>query len=447
MRTAFFIFYSMKITLINPPIEDFYITSVRRQPLGLLYIASVLVANGLDVELINCHTPKKHKLQIPDKFFYLQKFIGHKNPLYKFPFGLYQRFGMSTEAVREKIKKSKGEIFLISSLFSTYHEEVEDIISMVKKCHPGKIVVAGGYHPSLFPNKFIQRTEVDAVIVGEGEKGVLKLLSQVERGEFQRGCIIETREAEKKLDKLIFPDRSFLLERDFTFYKKRSTPIIGSRGCPNKCSFCTSRKFWDGHYAARSIENILEEIEQCIKNYNITHYNFEDDNLFINSERAVEFLESLIGFQEKNKIALDFSAMNGVSIEKLDKGIVKLMFRAGFKELNISLVTSSVRHQIKLDRPFSTFKFTEIAEASKKMGMNVRAYYILGLPKQEKNELLDTIKYLRDLEVQSFPSVYYNITDKEDEWKVQRSSAFYNETGRLSREDLIYLFNYNYLNY
>lgn len=435
----------MKITLINPPIEDFYITSVRRQPIGLLYIASYLKKMGHEVELINCHTPKKHKLEIPAQLSYLKEFIDHKKSDFRFPFGHYQRFGMSYQAIREIIKNTNSELYLISSLFSTYYEEVEEIISLIKKYHPKKLIAAGGYHPSLFPEDFIRRTGVDAVIKGEGEYGVTELIQRIKSENLNPETIIEYTNPIKELDGLLFPDRTFLLERDFNFYKKRGTAIIASRGCPNSCSFCTSRKFWNGFYNSRSIENVIEEIDQCVHDFQIRQFNFEDDNLFINKERAKVFLEGLIRYQELKKISLDFSAMNGISIENIDAEIINLMNKAGFKELNLSLVTSSIKHQKKLNRPFSTFKFNEIVNAASSRGMNVRAYYILGLPKQDKSEIVDTINYIRSLKVQSFPSVFYNITEKHEEWKMQRSSAFYNETEYLSRKDLIHLFNYNYL--
>lgn len=434
----------MKVSLINPPIEDFYITSVRRQPLGLLYLASLLKGYGHEVELINCHTPKKHIVQLPSKFSYLNAFKNRKEDLYKFPFGEYQRFGMSSEAIDLNIKKSKADLFLISSLFTTYYEEVEDIITVVRKYHPESLIVAGGYHPSLFPEQFIRRTEVDAVIVGEGELGIIKLIELINNGTFKNGMIIKTGEFITNLNELPFPDRALLKDRDFNFYRKKGTAIIASRGCPNKCSFCTSRMFWNGNYNFRSLDNVIKEIDDCVKKYGVTQFNFEDDNLFTDKKRAIMFLNSVKMYQEKNKIKLDLSAMNGVSIENIDKEVIGLMYRSGFSELNISLVTSSVKQQKRLDRPFNTLKFSEIATAGKKAGMNIRAYYILGLPNQEKSEVLDTINYLKDLNVQAFPSVYYNITENVAEWKVQRSSAFFNETKYLSRADLIYLFNYNY---
>ena len=82
----------MNLIFINPPIEDFYYTSIRRQPLGLLYIMAAAENSGHNVLLINGHTGKKKIMPMPEKFAYLNKFITSNNPDYTFPFKNYYHF-------------------------------------------------------------------------------------------------------------------------------------------------------------------------------------------------------------------------------------------------------------------------------------------------------------------------------------------------------------------
>jgi len=133
--------------------------------------------------------------------------------------------------------------------------------------------------------------------------------------------------------------------------------------------------------------------------------------------------------------------MNGISLEKIDNEIIVLMKKAGFSELNISLVTHSAEIQKVEKRPFSSEKFKSIAESARRCSMNVRGYFILGLPGQSYREIKDTVSFLKSIDVKIFPSVYYNIYSSADEWKMQRSSAFYNESEMLSRDDLFRCFN------
>jgi len=217
--------------------------------------------------------------------------------------------------------------------------------------------------------------------------------------------------------------------------------MITSRGCPNRCDFCTGKIIWGKSYRVRSIESVLSEIDECINKFDVKIINFEDDNIFALKSRSVELLKEMYNFQRLLNVGLDFTAMNGISIEQLDEEILNLMKQAGFRELNISLVSHSERLQKQYNRPFNSQKFADIANIAKGLGMNVRSYFILGLPDQTKEEIEDTISFLKSLDVKIFPSVYYNVNTHKDQWKMQRSSAFFNETEHLCRDDLFYLYN------
>jgi radical SAM superfamily enzyme YgiQ (UPF0313 family) len=442
----------MKICFINPPIQDFYSTSIRRQPLGILYILGSIKSAGHSVSFINCHSPKKHKLPIPDDFFYLYKYISNSNPAFSFPFKNYCHFGLSFQEIERQIKSTDADIYFISSLFTPYFQETDKIIHIIKRLNPISKITVGGYHAALYPEYYLRNLDVDFVIEGEGEQSSVKLLDCLINNKdllkvpnlayLEKDRIIKTGKKNiKDIDKISFPSREFLKERDFKMYKKRAVSMITSRGCPNSCDFCTGKIIWGKNYRARSIESVLSEIDECMKQFNINMINFEDDNIFALKSRAVELLKALYKFQRKNDVVLDFTAMNGISIEQLDEEILNLMKQAGFRELNISLVSLSRRLQEKYGRPFNSEKFADIANIAKGFGMNVRSYFILGLPDQTREEIEDTIHFLKNLNVKMFPSVYYNVNSPKYQWKMQRSSAFFNETEHLCRDDLFNLYN------
>ena len=149
---------------------------MRRQPLGLLYIASALKDRGHIVSLINCHTPKSSTIDFPEEFAYLKKYLYSDEDL-KFPFNNYNHFGMSFQEIDRQIKQSEAEIFFISSLFTTYYQEVCKIISIIKSRKKNCIIVVGGYHAALYPEFFLKTCEVDYVITGEGDISAVKLLN------------------------------------------------------------------------------------------------------------------------------------------------------------------------------------------------------------------------------------------------------------------------------
>ena len=375
----------MDTCFINPPIEDFYYTSIRRQPLGLLYIMSAVENKGHKVILINGHTNKKKIMPIPDKMSFLEKYISSKDKDYSFPFRNYYHFGMSFDEIRNRVRKSSAQIYFISSLFTTYHEETEKIINIIQKEKPSASIAAGGYHASLYPEYFLKSLNIDYVIFGEGETASVELLdylqgkisiSEVSNLFYKSNNEILSNpiKYEKNLDDITIPARAYLMNRDFKMYKSRAVSMITSRGCPNRCSFCSSRNMWGNMLRKRSIENILNEIEICMKNYDVQWFNFEDDNLFSNFKRSEQLLKSLAKLKMENR-KIQFTAMNGISIENINEDILELMKSAGFREINLSLVTGSHELQKKIKRPFNTEKFTHIVKKANQLGMNTRAYF------------------------------------------------------------------------
>jgi anaerobic magnesium-protoporphyrin IX monomethyl ester cyclase len=442
----------MRACFINTPIQDFYYTSIRRQPLGLLYIMAYLETAGHEVTLINGHSLKRHAIPLPEEFSYLTRYIESGDPTLAFPFARYCHFGMSFDEIQKRIAQSHAEIFFISCMFTPYYEESDRVIAMVRESAPGAIIVVGGYHSALYPEYYLQTGGADFVIQGEGEESAVALLRALESGaglshvpnlvwRDGHGIVRNERRVIDGIDRLPRPARKYLAQRDFRAYRRRAAAMITSRGCPNRCGFCSSGVIWGRGQRLRSVDAVLDEIRECAEELGATMIIFEDDNIFSSPGRAADLLGGLAAYQAKSGIALDLAAMNGVSLEGMDEGMVELMRGAGFRELNISLMSHSGELQAAQGRPFDSARFARFARAGRRAGMNVRAYFILGLPGQTAREVRDTVEFLKGLDVSVFPSVYYNVRAPRSQWKMQRSSAFYNETKELSRDDLMRLFN------
>ena len=441
----------MKICLVNPPVRDFYTTSVRRQPLGLLYIASCVRERGHDVALVNGHSPKHSDLPLPSFFDYLRPFIDHPDRQLRFPFPLYRHYGMSFQEMTRRIKSTQPDMVMVSSLFTPYHHDAEELMKIARDVCPGAVIVAGGHHPTLHPEYLLSENLADFIIAGEGEVPAARLADVMENGGslndvpglvwMDKGTIHRNKLFHPDIDDLPFPARDLLSRRDFSFYRTKMVSILAGRGCPHNCAFCTARSVFGAGRRSRHTESIIAEIEQCVDHYETNVINFEDDNIFADKSRAEDLLNSMADFRKKKNKELDLTAMNGISIEHVDDSIIGLMADAGFREINISLVSASREVQKSSGRPFDSNRFSHVVNAAKKMDLNIRAYFILGLPDQTGDEIEQTISFLENMNVQYFPSVYYDVTSPRNEWAMQRSSAFYNETEHLKREDLVRWFN------
>jgi len=454
----------MKILLIQPPIQDFYKTSIRTQPIGLAYLAASLVTHGHEVEILDGQTEKKKSIPIPSELSYLRDFYPFNDHS---PFKLYTgyyHFGMGWKEIGQKIKDSNADVFGISSSFTPYHGEALEIARIIKEWDRRKIVVLGGAHVSCDPEGVLQSPAVDYALMGEGEKRFPLLLEQIEKqgggnikdidgigyrkdGEIQ---INPLQSFIQDLDSLPPPARELLDPDRYRMRKKRSTMIITSRGCPHGCAYCSTHLVMGTSFRTRTPEAILKEMVECRKGYGIQTFDIEDDNFTFDQERAKKLMSLIIkNFGEDR---LELSAMNGVSFASLDEELLKLMKRAGFRTINLSFVSTSPLTKEKMGRPKPTTEFDKILKKAEQIGLRVIAYAIFGMPGQTIEEMLDTLIYLMGKRVLIGPSVYYPtpgtplferckregiLPSNLSQW---RSSAFPLETKEFNRLDLLTLF-------
>jgi anaerobic magnesium-protoporphyrin IX monomethyl ester cyclase len=453
----------MKILLIQPPIRDFYQTSIRTQPIGLAYLAASLKKHGHEVEILDCQTEKKKSISIPSELSYLRDFYPFDD---RSPFKLYTgyyHFGMGWDEIKKKIVESKADVFGISS-FTPYHGEALEIAQIIKDWDRRKIVIMGGAHASCDPEDALKSPFVDYAVLGEGEVRFPLLLEQIGKGEFKNIEKIDGIGYRKNGEVRINPLQSFIQNLDslphparelldldrYRMRKKRSTMIITSRGCPHGCAYCSTHLVMGTSFRTRTPEAILKEMVECRKGYGIQTFDIEDDNFTFDQERAKKLMSLIIkNFGEDR---LELSAMNGVFFASLDEELLKLMKRAGFRTINLSFVSTSPLTKEKMGRPKPTTEFDKILKKAEQIGLRVIAYAIFGMPGQTIEEMLDTLIYLMRMKVLIGPSIYYPTPGtplferckKEgilpphlSQW---RSSAFPIETREFGRIDLLTLF-------
>lgn len=175
------------------------------------------------------------------------------------------------------------------------------------KAELGVPVVVGGHHAQALPEYVIGHDWVDVVCTGEGELALLELVERMARGQSYTDVptmwvkdvdgTVHRNEIgllENDLDRLPFPEKQLWWEwgafRD-------NLEVFTGRGCPFKCTFCNihyQREIFDGKgdfLRKRSVENVMQELEQNLARYDVSHISLHDDNFTTNVLWVEEFCE------------------------------------------------------------------------------------------------------------------------------------------------------------
>ena len=174
--------------LINPPLWDFSAFDLWAKPLGLLYLAATLRANGYRVhwlDALDSHFPQARDLfpARPRKRYgigpYFRQRLVRPPALKEIP-KYYYRFGVPPQLIRDALLEiPEPQAVLITSLMTYWYPGVQEAVSLVKEVFPKTPLVLGGLYAGLLPDHAQARSGVDYLITGAGEGAILNLLKSL----------------------------------------------------------------------------------------------------------------------------------------------------------------------------------------------------------------------------------------------------------------------------
>ncbi len=382
--------------------------------LGLLYLAGALRRGGYDVTVLDaCIGNENHSLQ--ETFFRTEQMSN----------GLI-RIGMSPEDIAKEILPY--DVIGITSMFTVQTSRVIEVVQIVKRADPQKLVLLGGLNSRHQISRFLA-AGADLICLSEAESTILEIGAILRRGSrdfsgvagiaFMNDGRIITSPApavEQDLDKLAMPAwdlvplaRYWELARPHGGGFKPEDNIhygsmMTSRGCPFRCEYCHISKEGSGSPSGdirrlrlKSKERVLQEID-VLKALGVQYVFLEDDSLLAKKDRAIDIFHGL----QQRKLTL--SDVNGVNITHMcrseggklvaDEHLMTTMAETGFAELTLPFESGSQRilnkygsHKLNLERTDTK----SIIRTAKRLGMTVGGNYIFGYPDETYEELTETI--------------------------------------------------------
>ena len=407
----------MKLVLLQPPIQDFYATDIRLQPLGLCSLKAALRAKlpAVDVVVKDFHQGHgRRTVALPAALANVAPFfaVPDRGPFSTFHH--YYHFGATFAAIAADVAAEKPDLVGISCLFTPYYREALDCARAVKeRC--GAPIIMGGSHVAAAPESVLADPAVDYIIRGEGERPLVELLTALAAGSdlasvpnlgFKRdGAMVFTELAPNyELETLPPPDFSDLDPGRYRYEGKPLAFVATSRGCPHDCAFCSVRATFGPRYRRRPTAHILAELDQRhAQGFRVI--DFEDDNLTADRSAFHELLEGLAARFPPG--SFQYLAMNGVSYHGLDGQTLAAMRAVGFTHLNLSLVSANQSSLRRAARPHDVVGFERVATAAFGLGFRVVAYQIVGLPYETVADMVATMALLARLPVLAGASVFY----------------------------------------
>jgi len=406
-------------------------------PIGLLSIASYAKRQGFDVEI--CDT------------------------------GVV---GLTEIALRDYLKKSNYDVIGIQCFTNTIAYSFETA-KLCKEVLPDATIVLGGVHATILPEQSLKECVfADIAVIGEGEETFVEILKW-KRGEVAsleniKGIVYKkssgiirnaSRQPIEKLDEVSLPDYSLLplglyLPHPTQCRKTPAFPVIASRGCPYSCIFCSASIVHGKKLRYRTMDNLMKEIDVLVNDYGAKSIFFQDSSLTTNRKFVEEFCHKLIA-EKKN-----LEWMCNARVDQVDLPLLKLLKKSGCWQINYGIESGNEESLLRLKKNQTLKQIEEAVRLTKKAGLSIMAFYILGLPGEDELMVLNTIKLAKKLATETalfYLPIPYPGTElmqycrdsgglrKDSQWKDYSAVDFSNPiyiNPLLGKEKMIRLYNH-----
>lgn len=362
----------MRVLLVFPTIFASEYGLPRTPPLGICYLGTMAKKTGHRVKLIDMRLP-----------------------------------GYGKEYLQKTLLSFKPHLVAVSATSFAYHG-AKKVFALVKKISPPTLTLLGGPHAAIVSHLCLQDKNLDLLAIGEGEELLVELLDRLRAKRTFRGIkglvykgakgkIIDNphRLLNKNLDDLPFPKLDLLPLDEYRVRGELTLPIMTSRGCPYGCIYCVSYKTMGKMFRARSVKNVVDEIERLINKYRATSFTFLDDNFTLDAKRAIKICQEIV----RRGLKIKWQCDQGIRADKADYQVYKAMKESGCELVAIGVENPDPKVLLLMNKGETIQEIKKSIRAAQRADLVVKCFFIIGCPGDNLKLVKKSIQFFKKMDI------------------------------------------------
>jgi len=280
---------------------------------------------------------------------------------------------------------------------------------IVRAVFPAALIVIGGVHVTSLPEKTLQGDQFDVGVIGEGEYTLLELVQRYQSegsacfadisglAYKTNGQVVINRKRPliQNLDELPFPARHLLPPLSAyhptpaSYLRLPVGVLMSSRGCPYQCSFC-DRAVFGTSYRMRSVDKILDEMEELIHTYGAREIRFFDDTITVDKRKLFELVDKM----RQRGIRVPWTALSRV--DAITPEVLQKLKEGGCWQILIGVESGDDRMLEIMNKGVTVAQNSQAIALMNKYRMGIRADFLLGVPGETRESLQKTLDFALD---------------------------------------------------
>jgi anaerobic magnesium-protoporphyrin IX monomethyl ester cyclase len=365
-------------------------------PLGLAYIAAVLIESGHHVHVVD---------GLGEALDQFQEVPGVPGTL---------QHGLNNEQIVASISEDV-DLIGVSAMFSLEWPFIRTLINMIHERFPSVSIVIGGEHITACAEYVLSDCPaIRYCVLGEGEDTIAELADALALGKDVQeveGLIYrcnngimrtQPRKRIRDVDRLPRPAWHLIPIRSYSdkgvtngVNIGRSMPLLASRGCPYECTFCSNPQMWGTTWKARSPENVLDEMKYYIHEYDAQNFNFYDLTAIVKKDWIVKLANLII----ENNLNITWQLPSGTRSEVIDDEVTCLLYNSGCRyviyapESGSKEILKMIKKKVKTERMLASIK------SAVQNGLNIKVNILIGFPGEKYSHVAETFKFISQLAI------------------------------------------------
>jgi len=411
----------MKLCLISPPMtvasRDGHLPQV--PPLGVAYLAASARQAGHEVSIVD---------GLGEALDSYHRFIGTS----------YMN-GLTVDQVVQRVGRD-NDLIGLSVMFSKQWPLARRLLSALRKEFPATPLVVGGEHVSAATRHVFQSSPADYAVIGEGEETLLQLMETLGEAKLPDSSAIEglafradrlshiranraldarpnenvglcadrgdpdivitrPRQRRRDLDSIpwpawdLVPIREYIAANRFQDCSDRRVMVIlGTRGCPYRCRFCSSPQMWTTSFYMRDPRDLVDEMEFYMHAYGAAEFQFQDLTFVINRNWVIRVADEII----RRQLDIVWTLPGGTRSEAFDAEVMRRLSASGCTSLTFAPESGSQRVLDDMLKKTNPERFIELGKIARQNRINValHAFIIIGSPEETLRDLLRTYWFI-----------------------------------------------------
>ena len=318
------------------------------------------------------------------------------------------RYDSDPTGLIKRVLRERPAVVGFSLIFQYMAPDFCRVIAALRQAGVDSHVTMGGHYPSFEPEEVLSRIDgLDSIVRFEGEHTLAELVKKVKAGEDwtglsglayrgEQGVVCNSlRPPVHDLDTLPRPDRTSYN------YESEALPtaaVLGSRGCPWACTFCSIRPFYEAQGGSlrrlRSPEEVVAEIAEIYEQRSVRLYLFQDDDFLAGGRKAKAWACSIADLLVETGLAGKVAFKISCRSDEVDRECLARLQRGGLTHVYMGVEAGDEEDLGVMNKRLNPETHLRAGEVMRSLDMSFDFGFMLLQPYSTFQTIRNNIRFL-----------------------------------------------------